>query len=389
MTTATLPIPALTPAPGPAAQGGPAAAGKGPSFSQVLARQQGGKPGEAGTPAAPGGQAGAPAQGPATQNPAGAGKPGNPGDTAALPVDGQQEPAAETAADAATLAALAAQAAPAPALPLQALEIAAEAAAVNAQVAAATQAAGAAARQPAHAALLAGQPATPAAPAAAGATLPIPRRPCRQPCRKPRNRPLQARSPWPPARPTRRPPKPPQRRPPRPACRTRCRRPAARRKTAARRPSPCHRAGPAATAGRGRTRRGPARGGPGAHCGAPGRRQPGPASLPAAAQPLGLEVASPVGSSQWGQELGRQLVTISHDARQGHHTAELRLDPPDLGPCGSASTCTKAWPAPRSSPSTRRCARCEDSIGCMHGSSEPDLRNWKSPPPVHSRSPAG
>ncbi|QKC10515.1 hypothetical protein FF905_07010 [Bordetella pertussis] len=24
---------------------------------------------------------------------------------------------------------------------------------------------------------------------------------------------------------------------------------------------------------------------------------------------------------------------------------------------------------------------CEDSIGCMHGSSEPDLRNWKSPIP--------
>ncbi|MBO1241845.1 hypothetical protein J3Q30_16300, partial [Bordetella holmesii] len=24
-------------------------------------------------------------------------------------------------------------------------------------------------------------------------------------------------------------------------------------------------------------------------------------------------------------------------------------------------------------------ASCEDSIGCMHGSSEPDLRNWKSP----------
>ncbi|ETH23111.1 hypothetical protein L564_0489 [Bordetella pertussis CHLA-15] len=22
-------------------------------------------------------------------------------------------------------------------------------------------------------------------------------------------------------------------------------------------------------------------------------------------------------------------------------------------------------------------ASCEDSIGCMHGSSEPDLRNWK------------
>ncbi|QKC08900.1 hypothetical protein FG003_19840 [Bordetella pertussis] len=26
-------------------------------------------------------------------------------------------------------------------------------------------------------------------------------------------------------------------------------------------------------------------------------------------------------------------------------------------------------------------ASCEDSIGCMHGSSEPDLRNWKSPTP--------
>ncbi|WP_459794491.1 hypothetical protein, partial [Bordetella pertussis] len=29
----------------------------------------------------------------------------------------------------------------------------------------------------------------------------------------------------------------------------------------------------------------------------------------------------------------------------------------------------------------RKAARCEDSIGCMHGSSEPDLRNWKSPTP--------
>ncbi|ETH86842.1 hypothetical protein L560_2210 [Bordetella pertussis STO1-CHOC-0018] len=32
-------------------------------------------------------------------------------------------------------------------------------------------------------------------------------------------------------------------------------------------------------------------------------------------------------------------------------------------------------------PPPRRAASCEDSIGCMHGSSEPDLRNWKSPPP--------
>ncbi|WP_215203343.1 hypothetical protein [Bordetella pertussis] len=40
-------------------------------------------------------------------------------------------------------------------------------------------------------------------------------------------------------------------------------------------------------------------------------------------------------------------------------------------------------------PASSHPASCEDSIGCMHGSSEPDLRNWKSPPPVHSRSPAG
>ncbi|QKC09583.1 hypothetical protein FF905_02010 [Bordetella pertussis] len=31
--------------------------------------------------------------------------------------------------------------------------------------------------------------------------------------------------------------------------------------------------------------------------------------------------------------------------------------------------------------SRQRPATCEDSIGCMHGSSEPDLRNWKSPIP--------
>ncbi|QGD53343.1 hypothetical protein FYA86_00975 [Bordetella holmesii] len=32
-------------------------------------------------------------------------------------------------------------------------------------------------------------------------------------------------------------------------------------------------------------------------------------------------------------------------------------------------------------------ARCEDSIGCMHGSSEPDLRNWKSPTPSSLKEP--
>ncbi|ETH82954.1 hypothetical protein L559_2884 [Bordetella pertussis STO1-CHOC-0017] len=39
---------------------------------------------------------------------------------------------------------------------------------------------------------------------------------------------------------------------------------------------------------------------------------------------------------------------------------------------------TPAW---RAANCYRRLPRCEDSIGCMHGSSEPDLRNWKSPTP--------
>ncbi|AUR73889.1 hypothetical protein AV743_09365 [Bordetella pertussis] len=47
------------------------------------------------------------------------------------------------------------------------------------------------------------------------------------------------------------------------------------------------------------------------------------------------------------------------------------------------STAAPAWTAAASaSPwASRRAASCEDSIGCMHGSSEPDLRNWKSPTP--------
>lgn len=62
--------------------------------------------------------------------------------------------------------------------------------------------------------------------------------------------------------------------------------------------------------------------------------QPAPAGTemrPAAALPL-LEVATPVGAAQWGRDLGRQLVLLSGDAQRGQHTAELRLDPPDLGP---------------------------------------------------------
>ena len=34
----------------------------------------------------------------------------------------------------------------------------------------------------------------------------------------------------------------------------------------------------------------------------------------------------------WGADLGRQIVVLSHDGGAGRQTAELRLDPPDLGP---------------------------------------------------------
>ncbi|MGB3434455.1 flagellar hook-length control protein FliK, partial [Achromobacter sp.] len=48
--------------------------------------------------------------------------------------------------------------------------------------------------------------------------------------------------------------------------------------------------------------------------------------------PVVLQVATPVGGTHWGTELGQQVVMMSHSARQGMQTAELRLDPPDLGP---------------------------------------------------------
>ena len=43
-------------------------------------------------------------------------------------------------------------------------------------------------------------------------------------------------------------------------------------------------------------------------------------------------VATPVGSPHWGQALGRQLVTLGHNADGTTQSAELRLDPPELGP---------------------------------------------------------
>jgi len=66
------------------------------------------------------------------------------------------------------------------------------------------------------------------------------------------------------------------------------------------------------------------------------QRQPiavaNPAAIAAPAVPLVLQVATPVGGTHWGTELGQQVVMMSHSARQGMQTAELRLDPPDLGP---------------------------------------------------------
>lgn len=46
----------------------------------------------------------------------------------------------------------------------------------------------------------------------------------------------------------------------------------------------------------------------------------------------GPAIQTPVGQPQWGAELGGQLVLMTHRAGNDSHTAELRLDPPDLGP---------------------------------------------------------
>ncbi|MBB1592702.1 flagellar hook-length control protein FliK [Achromobacter sp. UMC46] len=56
------------------------------------------------------------------------------------------------------------------------------------------------------------------------------------------------------------------------------------------------------------------------------------AAVAAPAVPVVMQVATPVGGTHWGTELGQQVVMMSTNARQGMQTAELRLDPPDLGP---------------------------------------------------------
>jgi len=57
-------------------------------------------------------------------------------------------------------------------------------------------------------------------------------------------------------------------------------------------------------------------------------------ALPAAADPppTAAGIATPLREPGWDADLGRQLVWLSRSADGGRHTAELRLDPPDLGP---------------------------------------------------------
>lgn len=43
-------------------------------------------------------------------------------------------------------------------------------------------------------------------------------------------------------------------------------------------------------------------------------------------------LSTPVHSPGWNTDLGRQVVSLARDAHNGVQTAELRLDPPDLGP---------------------------------------------------------
>ncbi|VFR17745.1 Flagellar hook-length control protein FliK [plant metagenome] len=53
---------------------------------------------------------------------------------------------------------------------------------------------------------------------------------------------------------------------------------------------------------------------------------------PAAAPVLLGHLATPVGAPGWSSELGRQMIVMSQTADNLKQVAELRLDPPDLGP---------------------------------------------------------
>lgn len=54
-------------------------------------------------------------------------------------------------------------------------------------------------------------------------------------------------------------------------------------------------------------------------------------AAPSAAAPA-LHVATPFGAAEWGDAFGQQVAHLTMNRRTGMQTAELRLDPPDLGP---------------------------------------------------------
>lgn len=58
----------------------------------------------------------------------------------------------------------------------------------------------------------------------------------------------------------------------------------------------------------------------------------GPASGFPAGAPVTGSINAPLSSPQWPNELGRQFISISQAAKGLGQVAELRLDPPDLGP---------------------------------------------------------
>ncbi|WP_406611835.1 flagellar hook-length control protein FliK [Alcaligenes aquatilis] len=54
-----------------------------------------------------------------------------------------------------------------------------------------------------------------------------------------------------------------------------------------------------------------------------------PATLPS---PMTLAVATPVHSPEWGAAMGRQMISLAQQAQGGVQSADIRLDPPELGP---------------------------------------------------------
>lgn len=49
-------------------------------------------------------------------------------------------------------------------------------------------------------------------------------------------------------------------------------------------------------------------------------------------QTLSATISQPLFSTRWGPEMGKQFVSLIRPGENGSHIAELRLDPPELGP---------------------------------------------------------